>query len=59
MIILKTKDQVTARAVKNLKTQLNGGLTVESIRKAEESVIAQLIKPVSFYSRKAGYVITV
>lgn len=55
MLSSQTRDQVTAKAVQNLKTKLNGGLTVESMRKAKEETIAELIKPVSFYSRKASY----
>eukprot|EP00026_Physarum_polycephalum_P012901 Phypoly_transcript_13249.p1 GENE.Phypoly_transcript_13249~~Phypoly_transcript_13249.p1 ORF type:complete len:336 (+),score=63.96 Phypoly_transcript_13249:42-1010(+) len=55
MLSSQTKDQITARAVQSLKSKLNGGLTVDSVRKADEATLASLIKPVSFYQRKAVY----
>lgn len=55
MLSSQTRDQVTAKACKNLKEKLNGGLTVESVRKADEATLASIIKPVSFYTRKATY----
>ena len=49
----QTKDPITAGAVRRLQTTV--GLTPASIRAQEESVLAELIKPVGFYRMKAGY----
>jgi endonuclease III len=49
----QTKDPITAGAVRRLQSTV--GLTPASIRAQEESVLAELIKPVGFYRMKAGY----
>ena len=49
----QTKDPITAGAVRRLQSTV--GLTPASIRAQEDSVLAELIKPVGFYRMKAGY----
>ena len=51
----QTRDPMTAAAVKRLQTDLKGGLCPSSIRATEESILAELIRPVGFYRVKAGY----
>ncbi|KAG8764224.1 DNA N-glycosylase and apurinic/apyrimidinic (AP) lyase [Ceratobasidium sp. 423] len=51
-----TKDEVTTAAVENLRQVLPGGLTVDSILAAETSVVANAIRKVGFWQRKAEYI---
>eukprot|EP01100_Stratorugosa_tubuloviscum_P005889 TRINITY_DN2585_c1_g4_i2.p1 TRINITY_DN2585_c1_g4~~TRINITY_DN2585_c1_g4_i2.p1 ORF type:complete len:351 (+),score=150.39 TRINITY_DN2585_c1_g4_i2:2-1054(+) len=54
MLSSQTKDPVTAAAVQRLQ-QYSNGLTIDSLLDLPENKIAELIKPVSFYKRKATY----
>eukprot|EP00764_Aduncisulcus_paluster_P006293 gnl/Carplike_NY0171/2127_a2861_439.p1 GENE.gnl/Carplike_NY0171/2127_a2861_439~~gnl/Carplike_NY0171/2127_a2861_439.p1 ORF type:complete len:850 (-),score=220.74 gnl/Carplike_NY0171/2127_a2861_439:246-2795(-) len=51
----QTRDECTAVAVKNLCTELPGGLTVESVCRTSEDDLNKLIKGVGFYNRKTKY----
>lgn len=51
----QTRDPITAGAIKRLQSGLKGGLCAASVRSSEESLLAELIKPVGFYRMKAGY----
>lgn len=53
MLSSQTKDAVTAEAMRKL---LLHGCTVEKIQKTEETTVAELIYPVSFYRNKARYI---
>lgn len=53
MLSSQTKDQVTWAAVKRLRAKGLGN--VESVEKADEKDIEDLIHPVGFYRRKAKY----
>ena len=53
MLSSQTKDQVTFQAMKKLK---ENNLTVENILKMSEDKIGELIKPVGFWKKKAGYI---
>eukprot|EP00118_Oscarella_pearsei_P005103 m.22865 g.22865 ORF g.22865 m.22865 type:complete len:273 (+) comp28413_c0_seq1:101-919(+) len=48
----QTKDQITSRAVQRLKEH---GLTVDNVLATSEQKIKELIYPVGFHNRKAGY----
>ncbi|KAJ1310519.1 hypothetical protein OPQ81_007250 [Rhizoctonia solani] len=56
MLSSQTKDEVTTAAVENLRQVLPGGLTVDSILAADQSTIADAIKKVGFWRRKAEYI---
>lgn len=53
MLSSQTKDQVTFEAMRKLK---ENNLTVENILKMSEDKIGELIKPVGFWKKKAGYI---
>lgn len=53
LLSTQTQDHVTHAAVGRLKEQLPGGLTPDSVLATEEDELAQIIKPVGFYTRKA------
>lgn len=53
MLSSQTKDEITARAVNNLKK--NNACSVEEMDKLTEEEIQKLIYPVGFYKRKATY----
>lgn len=53
MLSSQTKDQVTYAAMDRLKGR---GLTVQSMLDIAESELAEILKPVSFYKRKAIYI---
>jgi endonuclease-3 len=51
-----TAAQVTAQAVLNLRNTLPGGLTLDSILAAPETVIQECINKVGFWRRKTDYI---
>ncbi|KAA8916271.1 hypothetical protein TRICI_001553 [Trichomonascus ciferrii] len=51
----QTKDEVNAIAMKNLQTELPGGLTVRSVLETPEAELDRLIYKVGFHRRKAKY----
>ena len=53
MLSSQTKDQVTYEAMRKLK---ENNLTVQNILKMPEAKIGELIKPVGFWKKKAGYI---
>ena len=53
MLSSQTKDQVTYEAMRRLK---ENDLTVQNILKMSEDKIGELIKPVGFWKKKAGYI---
>ncbi|XP_065899108.1 endonuclease III-like protein 1 isoform X2 [Dysidea avara] len=53
MLSSQTKDEITSRAMQQLK---ESGLTVSHINTLPEDEVAQLIYPVGFWRRKAGYI---
>jgi endonuclease-3 len=53
MLSSQTKDQITAQAMTALKSH---GLTIENIIETPEEIVAQLIHPVGFWRKKAGYI---
>ena len=55
MLSSQTKDQVTFAAMERLKSNGNG-LTVQSMLDIDEGSLEELLKPVSFYRRKAVYI---
>eukprot|EP01028_Stygiella_incarcerata_P011410 TRINITY_DN644_c0_g1_i3.p1 TRINITY_DN644_c0_g1~~TRINITY_DN644_c0_g1_i3.p1 ORF type:complete len:285 (+),score=90.42 TRINITY_DN644_c0_g1_i3:367-1221(+) len=55
MLSSQTKDEQTAAAHKRLRKSLPGGLTVDSIRSAEEQEIQDLLFGIGFHRRKAQY----
>lgn len=57
MLSAMTKDAVTSAAFNRLNSQLPGGLTVTSVAEASQSTMEDLIIPVGFFRRKAGYLI--
>jgi endonuclease-3 len=56
MLSAQTKDELTAKAVGNLKT-LPGGLTAATLSAASLDVVEELIRPVSFFRTKACRII--
>lgn len=54
MLSSQTKDEVTAKAMSNLK---NYGLTIDNILSTDQVKIEELIYPVGFYKRKAKYIL--
>lgn len=57
MLSAQTKDEVTAKAVANLRAELPGQeLTVSSIIATSETEIDRLICKVGFHTRKASYI---
>jgi len=48
----QTKDEITAAAVERLKSY-PGGLNCPTMREVDDEILAELIKPVGFYRRKA------
>lgn len=53
MLSSQTKDQITFEATRKLKEK---GLTIENILQMPESQIAELIKPVGFWKKKASFI---
>ncbi|XP_028407698.1 endonuclease III-like protein 1 [Dendronephthya gigantea] len=53
MLSSQTKDQVTFEAMRKLK---ENNLTIANILKMKEDKIGELIKPVGFWRKKAGYI---
>ncbi|KAJ3345977.1 hypothetical protein HDU91_007175 [Kappamyces sp. JEL0680] len=51
----QTKDPVTAAAIENLKTGLEGGLTPQAVANASSVHLNQLIGKVGFHNRKTVY----
>lgn len=47
---------MTAEAVRNLQTRLDGGLTLESLLAAPQDLITECIAKVGFWRRKTGYI---
>lgn len=58
MLSAQTKDQVTSKAMENLRT-LKGGLTPPVLAAQKEETVQELIKQVSFYRNKAERIIKV
>ncbi|KAG4303549.1 hypothetical protein PCK1_000067 [Pneumocystis canis] len=56
MLSSQTKDTANAIAMKNLKQNLPGGLTLKSLIEVNESVLNDFIRPVGFHNRKAKYI---
>ncbi|MCO5602791.1 hypothetical protein L7F22_056929 [Adiantum nelumboides] len=56
MLSSQTKDPVTAEAVRNLQTRLDGGLSLESLLAAPQDLITECIAKVGFWRRKTGYI---
>jgi len=54
MLSSQTKDEVTFAAMERLKA--DGELCAERMVEMDETKLAELIKPVGFYKRKAGYI---
>lgn len=52
MLSSQTKDTTTAVAMRNLRTQLPGGLTIESILKVDPVRLNELIRMVGFHNIK-------
>ncbi|XP_046852375.1 endonuclease III-like protein 1 [Xenia sp. Carnegie-2017] len=53
MLSSQTKDQVTYEAMRRLK---KNNLTIDNVLKMTEEKIGELIKPVGFWKKKAGYI---
>ena len=53
MLSSQTKDQITFQAMRKLK---ENNLTIANILKMKEDEIGELIKPVGFWKKKAGYI---
>lgn len=51
----QTKDEVNAIAMKNLQTELPGGLTVQSVLDTPQAELDRLIYKVGFHRRKSQY----
>ncbi|KAJ3216365.1 DNA N-glycosylase and apurinic/apyrimidinic (AP) lyase, partial [Chytriomyces hyalinus] len=51
----QTKDAANAAAIERLKTQLPGGLTIESVLEVDLKTLQSLIRGVSFHMKKAVY----
>jgi endonuclease-3 len=56
MLSSQTKDTVTAAAMQKLRTELPGGLTLESILAVEPAELDRLIAAVGFHRRKTEYI---
>lgn len=56
MLSSQTKDPVTSAAVTNLHLTLPGGLTAESLAKADRGMVEGCINKVGFWRRKAEYI---
>ena len=54
MLSSQTKDQITYAAMQKLQKEI--GLNISTVLTTEESIIAETIKPVSFWRRKATYI---
>lgn len=52
----QTRDQVTAAAVGRLRAHHNGSITIDGVLQTGLQTIEALIRPVSFYKRKAVFV---
>ncbi|KAF8477202.1 DNA glycosylase [Kalaharituber pfeilii] len=55
MLSSQTKDTVNAIAMRNLQTQLPGGLTIPSILSIDPTTLDSLISMVGFHNRKTQY----
>ncbi|KAK2707864.1 hypothetical protein QYM36_015518 [Artemia franciscana] len=55
MLSSQTRDQVTDAAMRKLKTDIPGGLTVENLLKLDDGVLGKLIYPVGFWKKKVLY----
>lgn len=55
MLSSQTKDEITAKAMTNLKEY---GLTIENILSTDQKKLEELIYPAGFYKRKAEYILT-
>ncbi|KAJ3247964.1 hypothetical protein HDU77_008393 [Chytriomyces hyalinus] len=51
----QTKDPANAAAIDRLKTQLPGGLTIESVLEVDVKTLQSLLRGVSFHMKKAVY----
>lgn len=58
MLSAQTKDQITAKAVENLRT-LEGGLTPSVLASQKKETVEELIRQVSFFRNKAERIIKV
>ncbi|POW20130.1 hypothetical protein PSHT_03800 [Puccinia striiformis] len=56
MLSSQTKDEVTAQATLNLRLHLKNSLTVDSLREATVEEIAECIKKVGFWNKKAQFI---
>jgi endonuclease-3 len=56
MLSSQTKDTVTSVAMQRLRTELPGGLTLESILAVEPAELDRLIAAVGFHRRKTDYI---
>ncbi|GAB5358895.1 hypothetical protein AAMO2058_000498100 [Amorphochlora amoebiformis] len=56
MISSQTTDQVTSKAIQNLKTNLKGGLCVSGVLQASIEDLESFLYPAGFYRRKAQYI---
>ena len=54
MLSSQTKDAVTDAAVKQLRANVGGSLSIEAVLSAPESSIADAIAKVGFWRRKTG-----
>ena len=55
MLSSQTKDEVTYAAVQRLITGLDGSLTPQAVRAADEETVGKLIYPVGFWRNKARF----
>lgn len=53
MLSSQTRDQSTAKAMRQLQANLGGGVTVDSVIAAPLEEVQTLIKPVTYYTQKA------
>lgn len=51
----QTRDEENAAAICRLRSSLPGGLCIDSLLAVDQQLLQQLICPVGFYRRKAGY----
>jgi endonuclease III len=54
MLSSQTKDHVNAAAIQNLRQVLPGGLNLDSVLQAEESLLDKCISKVGFHRKKAA-----
>ncbi|KAI8575458.1 hypothetical protein K450DRAFT_180761 [Umbelopsis ramanniana AG] len=56
MLSSQTKDAITAAAMRNLQSQIPGGLTLDNVIACDKDLLHECIKSVGFHTRKTDYI---